>query len=167
MRAASDQRHGKEGSAPMVDKSDIFADDYWKEQWKAVVAKERTADGDDVSLLGMSVQLARRWGPKFCPECEAKSRKLLDLVDAAYKILAARREQMQGDKKPVSRVFANGGNGNGNGNGNGHGNGSGNGNGNGNGNGHNHEDVATLRVLEVLEDIRDGLIDLSRSNGRH
>lgn len=139
----------------MVDKSDIFADDYWKEQWKAVVAKERTFDGDDVSLLGMSVQLARRWGPKFCPECEAKSRKLLDLVDAAYKILAARREQMAGEKK-AARKFTGG-----------NGNGSGNGNGNGNGHGNGHDDAATLRVLEVLEDIREGLIDLGRSNGRH
>lgn len=88
----------------MVDKSDIFADDYWKEQWKAVIAKERTAEGDDVSLLGMSVQLARRWGPKFCPECEAKSKKLLDLVDAAYKILSARRKQMLGKKSPFTGI---------------------------------------------------------------
>jgi len=143
----------------MVDKSDIFADDYWKEQWKAVVAKERTLDGEEVSLLGMSVQLARRWGPKFCPECEAKSKKLLDLVDAAYKILSARREQMLGDKKP-GRRFTLGGNGN-DGNGNGNGNGD-----HASGNG-GRKDDGTLRVLEVLEDIRDGLVDLSRGNGRH
>jgi len=127
----------------MVDKSDIFADDYWKEQWKAVVARERTVDGDDVSVVSMAVQLARRWGPKFCPECEAKSKRLLDLVDAAYKILSARREQMVSDKKSERRRVS--------------GNGS-----NGNGNGSGHGDPATLRVLEVLEDIRDGLIDLGR-----
>lgn len=135
----------------MVDKSDIFADDYWKEQWKAVVAREKTVDGEDVSVLAMAVQLARRWGPKFCPECDAKSKKLLDLVDAAYKILSARREQMMGEKRS-RRVPGSGGNGNGNGNGNGS-----------NGNG---KDEASLRVLEVLEDIRDGLVDLSRNNGR-
>ncbi len=132
----------------MVDKSDIFADDYWKEQWKAVVAREKTVDGDDVSTLTMAVQLARRWGPKFCPDCEAKSKKLLDLVDAAYKILSARREQIVAEKHSARH----------------RGNGNGNGSGNGNGNGH---DVATLRVLEVLEDIRDGLVDLSKGNGRH
>jgi hypothetical protein len=132
----------------MVEKSDIFADDYWKEQWKTVIAKEKTVDGDDVSVLGMSVQLARRWGPKFCPECEQKARKLLDLVDAAYKILSARREQMLGEKKeaarrrvaPAAPPGANGG---------------------------SAGDASSLKVLEVLEDIRDGLIDLSRNNGHH
>jgi len=124
----------------MVDKSDIFADDYWKEQWKAVVAKEKTVEGDDISVLGMSVQLARRWGPRFCPECEPKARKLLDLVDAAYKILAARREQMLGEKKSAAapRRPAQGA---------------------------TPGDPSSLKVLEVLEDIRDGLIDLSRNNG--
>ncbi len=132
----------------MVDKSDIFADDYWKEQWRAVVAKEKTVEGDDISIVSMSVQLARRWGPRFCGECEPKARKLLTLVDAAYKILAARRDQMQGEKKATVRrratpTEADGSNGNGNG------------------------DASTLKVLEVLEDIREGLIDLSRNNGRH
>ncbi len=129
----------------MVDKSDIFADDYWKEQWKAVIAKEKTVDGDDVSVLGMSVQLARRWGPHFCPDCEPRARKLLDLVDAAYKILSARREQMMGERKEAVRrkLAAQAPQGGANG------------------------DAATLKVLEVLEDIRDGLVELSRNNGHH
>ena len=130
----------------MVEKSDIFADDYWKEQWKAVVAKEKTIDGDDISVLGMSVQLARRWGPRFCADCEPKAKRLLDLVDAAYKILAARREQMLSEKKDAARkrvtaaAAADPSSG---------------------------ADASTLKVLEVLEDIRDGLIELSHNNGRH
>jgi hypothetical protein len=129
----------------MVEKSDIFADDYWKEQWKSVVAREKTIDGDDVSIVGMSVQLARRWGPRFCPDCEGKAKKLLDLVDAAHKILGARRDQMQNEKKDQAkrRVAAPA---------------------EQTGQG---ADPGTLRVLEVLEDIRDGLVELSRNNGRH
>ncbi len=130
----------------MVDKSDIFADDYWKEQWKAVVARERTVDGDDVNVLTMAVQLARRWGPDFCPQCRPKAKKLLDLVDAAYKILSARREQMLSDKKRSTakrRSAATGETGAHNG------------------------DVAALRVLEILEDIRDGLVNMGNNNGHH
>jgi len=133
----------------MVDKSDIFADDYWKEQWRAVVAKEKTLEGDDVSVVGMSVQLARRWGPRFCRDCEPKARKLLDLVDAAHKILSARREQMAGEKREALRKRAapsvaeptNGPAADGS--------------------------PSSLKVLEILEDIRDGLIELSHNNGRH
>jgi hypothetical protein len=126
----------------MVDKSDIFADDYWKEQWKAVVAREKTLDGDDVNLVTMAVQLARRWGPELCPQCKPKAKRLLDLVDAAYKILSARREQMAADKKReairqrTSRNEENAG------------------------------ELATLRVLEILEDIRDGLSN-THNNGHH
>ncbi len=126
----------------MADKSDIFADDYWKEQWRAVVAREKTIDGDDVNVLTMAVQLARRWGPVFCPQCQPRAKKLLDLVDAAYKILSARREQMIAEgKKTAGRrgadtSAAHGG------------------------------DMASLRVLEILEDIRDGLGNMS-NNGRH
>ncbi|MHC4712814.1 MAG: hypothetical protein ACYTAN_06015 [Planctomycetota bacterium] len=125
----------------MVDKSDIFADDYWKEQWRAVVAREKTVDGEDVNVLTMAVQLARRWGPSFCPKCEPRAKKLLDLVDAAYKILSARREQMLADRKTsaerrpsaaAGRQAAN-------------------------------PDIATLRVLEILEDIRDGLLNLGNN----
>lgn len=129
----------------MVEKSDIFADDYWKEQWKAVVAREKTIDGDDVSIVGMSVQLARRWGPRFCPDCETKAKKLLDLVDAAYKILSARRDQMNAEKKEQARRRAPA----------------------TSDDGRQAADAGTLRVLEVLEDIRDGLVELSRNNGRH
>ena len=128
----------------MVEKSDIFADDYWKEQWKAVVAREKTVDGDDVNVLTMAVHLARRWGPGFCPQCQPKAKKLLDLVDAAYKILSARREQMLADRRkssprrnppsgsPDQRTG----------------------------------DMTGLRVLEILEDIRDGLVNLN-NNGHH
>ena len=137
-----------EDAAAMVDKADIFADDYWKEQWKAVVAKEKTVEGDDVSVLGMSVQLARRWGPKFCPECEPKAKKLLDLVDAAHKILAARRDQMLGEKREAARKRLTAQLGNAT---------------TGTGNG----DPSGLKVLEILEDIREGLVELSRNNGRH
>ena len=125
----------------MADKSDIFADDYWKEQWRAVVAREKTIDGDDVNVLTMAVQLARRWGPNFCPQCQPKAKKLLDLVDAAYKILSARREQMTADRRKSSKrrggVSAD-----------------------------SRTDPAALRVLEILEDIRDGLVNIS-NNGRH
>ena len=131
----------------MVDKSDIFADDYWKEQWRAVVAKEKTLEGDDVSVVGMSVQLARRWGPKFCRDCEPKAKKLLDLVDAAHKILSARRDQMAGEKREAARkrvAPAEPANGSG-----------------------ADSSGSSLKVLEILEDIRDGLIGLSRNNGHH
>ena len=130
----------------MVEKSDIFADDYWKEQWRAVVAREKTLDGEDVNLLTMAVQLARRWGPSFCPQCRPKAKKLVDLVDAAYKILSARREQMVADKKRSqtlqkrsgeSRIESAG------------------------------DELAQLRVLEILEDIRDGLSNLHNNNGHH
>ena len=131
----------------MVDKSDIFADEFWKEQWKAGVAKERTVNGDDVSVLSMAVQLARRWGPQFCPQCEAKSKKLLDLVDAAYKILSARREQLS-SAKTTRRSFTRS-------------------NGNGSQSPRPEGPEGMVRVLEVLEDIRDGLVDLGQNNGRH
>jgi len=124
----------------MADKSDIFADDYWKEQWRAVVAREKTIDGDDVNVLTMAVQLARRWGPNFCPQCRPKAKKLLDLVDAAYKILSARREQMTADRRKSSRRRGGGAD--------------------------SGTDAAALRVLEILEDIRDGLVNIS-NNGRH
>lgn len=127
----------------MVDKSDIFADDYWKEQWRAVVAREKTIDGDDVNVLTMAVQLARRWGPGFCPQCQPKAKKLLDLVDAAYKILSARREQMMADRRKSSSPR-----------------------GAGEGAGQRDGDMASLRVLEILEDIRDGLVNMG-DNGRH
>ena len=130
----------------MVDKSDIFADDYWKEQWRAVVAREKTIDGDDVNVLTMAVQLAKRWGPPFCPQCQPKAKKLLDLVDAAYKILSARREQMLVDRKKNSarqRVAPAAGGGESRG-----------------------AVLASLRVLEILEDIRDGLVNL-QNNGQH
>ena len=127
----------------MVEKSDIFADDYWKEQWRAVVAREKTVDGDDVNVLTMAVQLAKRWGPPFCPQCQPKAKKLLDLVDAAYKILSARREQMLADRKKTSarQRVAPAGDG-------------------------RAADLASLRVLEILEDIRDGLVNL-QNNGQH
>lgn len=131
----------KEGNRKMVDKSDIFADDYWKEQWRAVVAREKTVDGEDVSVLTMAVQLARRWGPSFCPKCEPRARKLLDLVDAAYKILSARREQMLADRKTAAERKPSTAAGRQTGN----------------------PDIATLRVLEILEDIRDGLLNLGNN----
>lgn len=129
----------------MVDKSDIFADDYWKEQWRAVVAREKTVDGDDVNVLTMAVQLAKRWGPQFCPECSPKAKKLVDLVDAAFKILSARREQMLADRKhqahkrPANpqRPSVSG------------------------------DQVATLKVLEILQEIRDGLVNAVGDNGHH
>lgn len=128
----------------MVDKSDIFADDYWKEQWRAVVAREKTVDGDDVNVLTMAVQLARRWGPNFCSQCQPKAKKLLDLVDAAYKILSARREQMLADhRKSAGRRSPEEG-----------------------AAGARADDMASLRVMEILEDIRDGLVNMG-NNGHH
>ena len=98
-----------------------------------------------MNVLTMAVQLAKRWGPPFCPQCQPRAKKLLELAAAAYKILSARREQMLTDKtrtsarQRVAQPGAQDGRG---------------------------ADLTSLRVLEILEDIRDGLVSL-QNNGQH